>query len=649
MPLNARVLPGLCDRRHLEVAARRRHLLVGFVGVILAMSAAVLATVSADGGFTAIEGLTFALFVLNLAWIATWFFTFAVGFWLTLSQRDPWTLDKRSVSTTSSPLICRTAIALPICHEDVTRVIERVSATWTSLQATGSAAAFDVFVLSDSNDPDIVYAEEALLVPALTRLAPGQFFYRRRASNVGRKAGNILEFLGRWGGRYDFMVVLDADSIMSGARLVSLVTRLQESPRVGILQTVPMACGRQSLFGRCVQFAIRLNGPLLARGLSFLQLGEGNYWGHNAVLRVDAFCDHAGFLPLPGKAPLGGDILSHDFVEAALVLRAGYSVWLDTDVGGSWEEVPAHLDGWAARDRRWCQGSLQHLSVFFSAGFRGASRVHILGGVASYLSSLSWLLLLTMASVDAIHRATTPVRYFVVGNPLPLWPIDRFDETALLVALPLTLLLAPQLLSVVAALRERGQWGGAVPLVVSSAFTLLFAVVLAPVSMIIHSVFVTKTLLGRAITWGRQHRDDEALPWRAGARTAALPTVVGVAWTAAMTAFAPDAVLWLAPVLVSLVLAWPFAVLTSYPRFGLALRAKRLLTIPEELEAPLELRVSTTAATTPSLARPMSHMTPVPAPRLVPLHRLGRAGRTPPVPPIEPATPIDLLERGVST
>lgn len=638
MPMTATAstsLPGISDDAHRHAGDRRRHLLVGLVGTTVALSAAVLASVSADGGFSATEAVTFVLFLLNLTWIATWFFTFVVGFMLTLSDRDPWTLAKRAVSTTTLPLRGKTAITVPICHEDVPRVLERITATWTSLRNTGRAGAFDIFVLSDSSDPATVREEEELLVPALTRLAPGHFFYRRRTKNEGRKAGNILEFLQRWGGRYDFMAVLDADSIMSGDRLVSLVTRMEQSPRVGILQTVPMAFGRQSLFGRCVQFAIRLNGPLLARGLSFWQLGEGNYWGHNAVLRVDAFCDHAGFLPLPGKAPLGGDILSHDFVEAALVLRAGYSVWLDTDEGGSWEEVPAHLDGWAARDRRWCQGSLQHLGVFFSEGFRGASRVHILGGVTSYLSSLSWLTLLAMTTIEAIQRAHAPVRAVAVGAMSS--PIERLEETALLVALPLTFLLAPHVLSVVAALRQRAAWGGAARLVASSVVTLAFALLLAPVSMIIHSVFVTKTLLGRAISWGSQHRDDAALPWRAGARTAALPTAIGVVWTALMAAFAPGAIVWLAPVLVSLLLAWPFAVLTSYPRLGLGLRAAKLLMTPEELQAPAELRAVVAADLEPPRTVALEQTTPSPSPRVVPLHRLGRVRPTVSVPMPPPA------------
>ncbi|HEY1100127.1 MAG TPA: glucan biosynthesis glucosyltransferase H, partial [Myxococcota bacterium] len=328
---------------------------------------------------------------------------------------------------------------------------------------------------------------------------------------------------------------------------------------------------------------------------------------------------------------LGGDILSHDFVEAALVLRAGYGVWLDTDDGGSWEEVPAHLDGWAARDRRWCQGSLQHLKVFFSDGFRSASRIHILGGVASYLSSLSWLTLLAVATIDALDRAAAPTVTTAA---------ERMAETALLVGLPLGFLVAPHFLSLAAALRERAAWGGALRVTASAFISLVFALLLAPVSMIIHSVFVTRTLLGQAIGWGAQHRDDTALPWRAGARTAALPTAIGVGWTLLVAIAAPTAVLSLSPVLVSLLLAWPFTIVTSWPKLGLALRRYGLLATPEELDPPAELCVSPLSI---EAAVAASEWTPPPAPRMVPLHRLGR-----PLPIRRPSSIVPIASQSAS-
>ena len=136
-------------------------------------------------------------------------------------------------------------------------------------------------------------------------------------TNIGRKAGNIAEFVRNWGGAYDYMIVLDADSIMSGQSLVTLAQTMDAHPTVGIIQTLPLLAGRETLFARLLQFAVRVSGPMFGSGLTFWQLGESNYWGHNAIIRMRAFADHCSLPRLPGSPPFGGEIMSHDIVEAA--------------------------------------------------------------------------------------------------------------------------------------------------------------------------------------------------------------------------------------------------------------------------------------------------------------------------------------------
>jgi membrane glycosyltransferase len=251
-----------------------------------------------------------------------------------------------------------------IYNEDAGRVAAGVDAIWTSLTAQSEHHAFDLFILSDTRTPVIAAAEEAVWWSLVERHdARGRIFYRRRAKNIGRKAGNVADFVRSWGGAYDYMVILDADSIMTGNALVTLARLMDAHPEIGIIQTLPLPVGRETLFARILQFSARLNAPMLTSGLAFWQLGDSNYWGHNAILRLLPFAAHCALPRLSGAEPLGGEILSHDFVEAALLRRAGYQVWLLPDLAGSWEQVPSNLLDYAARDRRWTQGNLQHLAV----------------------------------------------------------------------------------------------------------------------------------------------------------------------------------------------------------------------------------------------------------------------------------------------
>ena len=91
-------------------------------------------------------------------------------------------------------------------------------------------------------------------------------------------------------------------------------------------------------------------------------------------IRTAPFIDYCGLSRLPGQAPLGGEILSHDFVEAALMGRAGWEVWVVHDSVGSYEESPPTLADELKRDRRWCQGNLQHLRLLLGDGIRGGHR-----------------------------------------------------------------------------------------------------------------------------------------------------------------------------------------------------------------------------------------------------------------------------------
>ena len=128
------------------------------------------------------------------------------------------------------------------------------------------------------------------------------------------------------------------------------------------------------------QFATHAYSSIFITGLNFWQGGAANYWGHNAIIRIEPFVEHCRLPKLPGKEPLGGSILSHDFVEAAFMRRAGWKVYLASELRGSYEEVPPSLISYAARDRRWCQGNMQHARLLFTPGLHPVNRLHLVPG-----------------------------------------------------------------------------------------------------------------------------------------------------------------------------------------------------------------------------------------------------------------------------
>lgn len=532
------------------------------------------------------------LFAINFAWISVAFWTAMAGLVLRALRRDPITLA-RVQDRVEGPacLRTRTAVVMPIYNEDTRRVFAGVEAVYRSLCRTGQAAHFDFFILSDSTNLEIAAAEaEAWQQLAARTGGAGRIFYRRRSRNIGRKAGNIADFCRNWGRRYDHMVVLDADSIMAGETVVRLAHLMQENPGVGIIQTIPLAVNRETMFARFVQFAVRLNGPVLATGLCYWQLGEANYWGHNAIIRVAAFMEHCGLPRLPGRAPLGGEILSHDFVEAALMLRGGLSVWLLPDAGGSFEEVPTNVVDFATRDRRWCQGNLQHTKLIAAPGLRWVSRVHLVMGVLAYVSPLLWLILLGISSFEFVEHAVVGHRYFLEDRTLfPVWPVSKAVEQISLYCLSMGILLVPKLLCALQALLDRETrraFGGGLALILSTMAEVVFAAVLAPVMMLFHSHFVVSTLLGRTVVWETQSREDRGLGLEEALARHGKHTLIGVVWAATMAIWCPCAAAWLAPVFVGLVFSIPFCLISSRSDVGLWLRQRKIFAIPEELAPP---------------------------------------------------------------
>ncbi|MET0963326.1 MAG: glucans biosynthesis glucosyltransferase MdoH, partial [Noviherbaspirillum sp.] len=345
------------------------------------------------------EMVTMAFFAVLFCWVSAGFWTAMTGFLVLLRGSDRYLISRNAADRTPIPVSARTAIVMPICNEDVTAVFAGLRATYESVERTGDLDRFDFFVLSDSYHSDTCAAE----VAAWSRLCQavggfGRIFYRRRFRRVKRKSGNIDDFCRRWAKDYRYMIVLDADSVMSGDCLTTLVRLMEGQPSAGIIQTAPRAAGRDTLYARIQQFSTRVYGPLFTAGLHYWQLGESHYWGHNAIIRLDPFVRHCALAPLPGEGSLAGESLSHDFVEAALMRRAGWGVWIAYDLGGSYEEMPPNLLDELKRDRRWCHGNLMNFRLFAARGMHPVHRAVFVTGVMAYISAPLWFMFLVLST-----------------------------------------------------------------------------------------------------------------------------------------------------------------------------------------------------------------------------------------------------------
>jgi membrane glycosyltransferase len=574
----------------------RRALMFGPVALLTAVGIWMMAVALAGNGLTDAELGLLGLFAITFGWIVLSSWAGVVGFVLMLLGRHPITLRPITPPQPERALSARIAVLMPIHNEDPRRVLAGLIATYRSVHQLPSGDLFDFFVLSDTRDPAIAQDEESLIAHATILLGHRpRICYRRRTLNTGRKAGNIADWVREHGPAYECMVVLDADSVMAGTTLVHLAALMEANPQTGIIQTLTFPTSRETFFARALQFASRLYGPVIATGQSFWQLGDANYFGHNAIIRIRPFLQHCMLPRIPGAPPLGGEVLSHDFVEAAFMRRAGWFVWMLPELPGSFEEMPSNLIDYAARDRRWIQGNLQHLRLLGPAG-RWVGRAHLLMGAVAFLAAPLWLLLLLATSGVVIHEAVVGHAFFPSERVLfPIWPDYRTTMVYALLALTIAVLLAPRLLSVILVAIDgarRRAFGGLGRLAASALVELVFSTLLAPVLMLLHTRFVAMILMGGSVDWMAQPRDDQAVSWRTALARHGPHMAAGLLWAALIYAFAPDFLPWILPIAVGLALSAPLNVLSSSVTVGLWARQAGLLVTPEELSPPSELEAT---------------------------------------------------------
>ncbi|WP_341368521.1 glucans biosynthesis glucosyltransferase MdoH [Yoonia sp. BS5-3] len=534
-----------------------------------------------QGGVSKVDAAVVALVALTSLWLIFSVTTACLGlvsFMLTrgrVMRHDP------------AQIQMDVALLVPVYNEPPWDVFGNASAMLRELANGPGAGRYSLFILSDTRDPDIAALEERAFA-ALKRDMAGsiEVHYRRRSENTDKKVGNIADWIENWGAAYDAMLVLDADSLMSGRAIRHLASALAADPSAGLIQSRPMLIGAETLFGRVQQFSNSVYGWLVAEGLSSWSQQEGNYWGHNAIIRTRAFAESARLPYLRGWRGTSQLLLSHDFVEAGMLRRAGWAVRLLPRVTGSYEETPQTLIDYALRDRRWCHGNMQHLRILAARGFHMISRVHLLQGALAFLMSPAWLAAIVLWAFVSV-RDDSAVGYFSQANPLmPIWPEATTNMAWFFLLFVYGMLLFPKIAgAVIFGLqpRTRTAYGSRRVYIGSIMIELFLAVLYAPIMMVQHTIATFHALLGLGGGWSPQNRGSGGYGWWASLRFHWIETVFGTALLGGVI-FA-DVSLLILPIAISLAAAVPLSRLSSVPVANAASRVIRLDT-PHTLIEP---------------------------------------------------------------
>lgn len=452
------------------------------LSVTLALAWVGLGWFAVDGHLAVIEAALVAVTVFAFYWVVLSVATAALGlFW----RPRPHVQALHGLSV---------AILLPMYGEAAARTIGNALNLLAALSGKGRHR-FSLHVLSDTRDPVAAAREEAAFIAAQLASPGLSLHYRRRVANTDYKSGNIRDWVTTRGQNHDAMLILDADSVMGAASVLLMADRLAVEPGLGLIQTVPRVLGGHTLWQRMQSFASEVYGTNLGRGFALWTGADGNFLGHNALVRTHAFAASAGLPHLPGRSPRGGVILSHDFVEAALIRRAGWGVRMLPEASESYEDTPETLPGYLRRDRRWCQGNMQHLRLLNTPGLHIVSRFHLLQGAMAYLSSVWWLALLALWTVSGSGRALPDP--FRVNPLMPVWPDLPAISQVVLTGTVGMMLLGPKLLGITAHLRDRGLNLRQIPgFAVSVLVEMTLSVLLAPALMVHQVRAVLRTLAG---------------------------------------------------------------------------------------------------------------------------------------------------------
>jgi membrane glycosyltransferase len=571
-----------------NVGARRFALAV-LTAIVTALALIAPVALFARNGFDTLEIASLSIFGVLITAIGCWFSSAAIGFWVLLTGREQ---DDLQFAPHPPEPSQRTALLMPLYNEDARAAFARLAVIDSSLARLGVSDAFDIFVLSDSTKPEAADQEHQAYL-GFRAHAHSRVFYRRREKNIERKCGNIAEWTHRFGGAYPFMLVLDADSTMAGETIMRMVDAMERNPGIGLLQTTPTIIKGQTLFARVSQFSVRLYGRVAAAGLAWWAGSEASYWGHNAILRTEAFASAAHLPILPGREPFGGAILSHDTVEAALLRRAGWAVHVTAALDGSCEETPSTMLDFIRRDHRWCQGNMQHLGLLKTRSLTPMNRVQMAMGFMAYFSSPLWLASLIAGMVIQLQYPTDWSSFAYMLHP-------EFSPFMLATLLSGVLLIGPKIMGAMLVLsrpRERRAFGGGRQIVKGMAMEILLSALIAPVMMVASTKAIIQIAFGHDAGWQTQDRDSDGVSWKDAFRSMRWQMATGLLFCVGL-GFRPDLITWFAPVVLPLLFAAPLVVFTSRRRLGDAAAKAGYLAVPDEAGVSVSTIPSTPHATT---------------------------------------------------
>lgn len=556
----------------------RRFLMLALTTATIAALSALMLRILGTNGWDWPEYGIFACFFLTLPWLALGFWNSVIGFLISQLTLNPavYVNPAWADADSNAPIAGRTAIALAIRNEQVDAALDRLEQIKRSVDATGYGHMFWFHVLSDTSNPDVAREEERLIDLWRQRdITPDRIHYRRRTDNTGFKAGNIAEFCDSYGDAYDFFIPLDADSLMSGPAILRLIRCLQAHPEIGLLQGLVVGRPSDSFFTRVFQFGMRHGMRSYTAGSAWWQGDCGPFWGHNAAIRMQTFRDHCQLPVLPGKAPLGGHILSHDQVEAVLMRRAGYECRVVAEEDESFEENPPSLQDFIKRDLRWCQGNMQYLKLLDMPGIKPVSRLQLALAILMYVGAPGWMALIIFGAAQV----------FMPGGTEP------FPATLglTLFATVMTMTFMPKIMGVLDTLlspAKRRSYGGAAALLWGTFVELIFSALMAPLIGFAVARFMIGLAFGKRVAWEAQVRVGGGLAWSDALRGLWPQTLAGVAILSVFWWKMPSVLPWAAPIFVAFLCAIPFAVVTALPSLGRASQRAGLCRIPEEAAVP---------------------------------------------------------------
>jgi len=556
-----------------ETISRRRWTLLACTLTLSALALVAPIYLYARFGFTPLEVVGLVCLTGLLTAMSCWFSSACMGLWVLATGREQ--QDLAFAARPDVPM-SRTAVLMPVYNEDAEASFARLAHLDASLARLGASGAFDFFVLSDTNKPAAAAHETAVYVSQRARFA-SRLFYRRRMANTEHKAGNLGDWVRRFGAAYEQMVVLDADSTMAGETVLRLVDAMEMNPRIGLIQTTPTIIKASTLFARVSQFSVRLYGRVAAAGLAWWTGSDSSYWGHNAIIRTRAFAECAGLPILPGVKPFGGNVLSHDVVEAAMLRRAGWAVHVTAALDGSCEETPPTITDFIRREHRWCQGNLQHLKLVRAEGLHPMSRLQLILGCVAYLSSPLWLASLATGLAIQLGYPIDWGSWWYILNP-------EFTPFTLASVFAGLLLIGPKIMGAALAISrpaEARAFGGTTQLVKGVASEIALSAILAPILMVANTKAILQILRGQDAGWQAQQRDADGLEFWDAFKSMRWQLVVGVCFVIAL-AFRPDLSMFFAPIVLPLLAAPWIAMWTSRRASGDAFAARGWMVIPEE-------------------------------------------------------------------